>query len=66
MSNKHTTPYPQLILYDYNMNNDIKQFYEENTDSASSMIFRFASRPARMNCLVRFNSTGIDPFPPPD
>lgn len=64
--NKHTTPWPQTILYGYNIDSDEKQFYEENTDSASNMVFRFASRPAKMNCLVRFNSTGQTPKTKPD
>ncbi len=65
-NNKHTTPWPQTILYGYNMDSDIDQFYEEETGSASNMIFRIASRPARMNCLFRFNSTGQVPKSRPD
>lgn len=63
MSNYHDQPWAQLLLYEYNLNNDDDQFYEYDELPGTEYVFRFASRPARMNCLVKFDSDGITPPP---
>ena len=57
----HDQPWAQLLLYDYNFCQGWQQFYEYEEWGEDLWTFRFASRPDRMNVLVKFDADGITP-----
>ncbi len=59
----HDTPWPQLVLYQYNFYKGNRQFYEQEELEPDVFMQRFASIPDRMNVLVKLDTDGIIPDP---
>ncbi len=61
MSNTHTQPWSQMILYNYKLGEGPRQRYEEDELEPDLWLFRFASVPGRVNFQIKIDTDGITP-----